>query len=325
MSTFRYDVAISFLSTDERLASSLAEALAGRATVFIYTERQRELAGTDGLEEFSKAFGRDSRVCVVFYREGWGETQWTRVEAAAIKERGLRTGWDFLLAISLDGGAPIWLPRSQLWLQWERFGLSAAVAVVERKITEGGGILHDPTPVERAAQLAAAGTRQAEIQRRLQSTEGVALAKRALTELFEHLDSQIKAITQFAPKLRLTFGKRPDGRVAAVSSPGFSVTLVWSQQFGSTLQYSSLVIRQIAGPYYLDGSAQRKLTVLDETAWCFTLDADGQPAWQSDDTSHSHGLLSSKQLAERHLHLVIGHADDEPPFEDDGVDAFWQT
>lgn len=55
----RYDVAISFLAEDERVAMSLATALKKHWTVFIYTERQKELAGTDGVEAFSRVFKED--------------------------------------------------------------------------------------------------------------------------------------------------------------------------------------------------------------------------------------------------------------------------
>ena len=68
-----YDVAFSFLSQDEPLANDLASQLQGRAEVFIYSERQKEAAGTDGMDFYSTIFGAAAKVCVVLYRQRWGE------------------------------------------------------------------------------------------------------------------------------------------------------------------------------------------------------------------------------------------------------------
>jgi hypothetical protein len=49
MEDLRYDVAISFLSQDEPLAQSLYEELSKNLLVFVYSKKQEQLAGTDGL------------------------------------------------------------------------------------------------------------------------------------------------------------------------------------------------------------------------------------------------------------------------------------
>ena len=76
----RYDVAISFLSRDEPLAVKLHNELREYLQVFVYSKRQEELAGTDGLESFRKTFLSDSKLVVVLYRNGWGKTRWTAIE-----------------------------------------------------------------------------------------------------------------------------------------------------------------------------------------------------------------------------------------------------
>src|SRR5258705_1602907 len=59
---FKYEVAFSFLQDDEQLASQIADRIRDRVSValFIYSERQNELAGTDGVERFSCIFGEES-------------------------------------------------------------------------------------------------------------------------------------------------------------------------------------------------------------------------------------------------------------------------
>jgi hypothetical protein len=86
---FEYDVAFSFNALDEGVATQLNDLLSPRLKTFIYSERQREIAGTDGQESFSKVYGKTSRLVVVLFRPEWGETPWTRIERDAIKNRSL--------------------------------------------------------------------------------------------------------------------------------------------------------------------------------------------------------------------------------------------
>ena len=44
-----FDVAFSFLARDEELALELARSVQGSAGAFVYSERQKDLAGTDGV------------------------------------------------------------------------------------------------------------------------------------------------------------------------------------------------------------------------------------------------------------------------------------
>src|SRR3989338_10822806 len=99
MKDYKYDVAISFLSESEQIARELHQRLSPNFRVFAYFNRQEALAGTDGLESFRLAFYEQSRLVVVLYKSGWGETPWTRVEEAAIKDRCLKMGWNGLLFI----------------------------------------------------------------------------------------------------------------------------------------------------------------------------------------------------------------------------------
>ena len=83
----QHDIAISFLSKDETLACKLAEELEREFSVFVFSKEQEKLAGTDGLETLRSAFRDESRLNVVLYRDGWGESPWTRLEQTAITDR----------------------------------------------------------------------------------------------------------------------------------------------------------------------------------------------------------------------------------------------
>jgi hypothetical protein len=128
---FKYEVAFSFLQDDEQLALEIADRIRDRVTVsfFIYSERQNELAGTDGVEKFSRIFGKEARVVVILYREGWGQTKWTRVEETAIRTRGFNEGHEFALLVKLDStNPPIWLPPTRLYLGFERYRIDGVAS-----------------------------------------------------------------------------------------------------------------------------------------------------------------------------------------------------
>jgi hypothetical protein len=95
-----YDVAISFLLSDEPIAKELYSRLEG-LNVFFFPRNQEELAGTDGLESMCSPF-INSRVTVVLFRDRWGNTPWTGVEAQAIKDHCLQTPFRALLFVQLE-------------------------------------------------------------------------------------------------------------------------------------------------------------------------------------------------------------------------------
>src|SRR3990167_7183007 len=118
MTDFKYDVAFSFLAEDEELAQRLADIVNEQYEVFLYSERQKELAGKDGEQEFNAVFSKQARMVGVFYRGQWGKTAWTRIEETAIKGRTFDAGYDFTLFIPLDDpkSVPPWLPKNRLYL-----------------------------------------------------------------------------------------------------------------------------------------------------------------------------------------------------------------
>lgn len=81
-----FDVAISFLVADEKIASTIKSKLAG-LNVFFYPHNQEELIGTNGLESMRAPF-LSARVNVVLCRERYGTTHglawnWRQFKIAA--------------------------------------------------------------------------------------------------------------------------------------------------------------------------------------------------------------------------------------------------
>jgi hypothetical protein len=125
MEHFTYDVAFSFLSQDEALAIEISDLLQGRFATFVYSERQKDLAGADGEEKFSSVFLSESRIVAILFRSGWGETKWTRIEQTAIRRRGGGRGsqrWRRMRSATASS-AKTWTPAFLL-LSWMLFSTS---------------------------------------------------------------------------------------------------------------------------------------------------------------------------------------------------------
>jgi hypothetical protein len=151
-----YDVAISFLSGDEPLALKLQEQLSESLSVFFYSKKQEQLAGTDGLESFRKAFFSESRLVVVLYRDGWGKTPWTAVEELAIKDRVFSGGWKHLLFVMLDKQStyPAWLPETHVRLDYSRFA-NELVGAIRLRALDVGSELKRETALVKAQRMEA--------------------------------------------------------------------------------------------------------------------------------------------------------------------------
>jgi len=199
---FKYDIAFSFLARDEDLVVSLADRLRDRFIVFVFTERQKELAGRDGEDLLSRVFGVESRVVVVMHRSDWGNSPWTRVEKDAIKNRAFDDatgGYDFTLFVPLDGPAslPPWLPKTQIWLDFHRHGVEGAAVIVAAKAQTAGAIARMETAVERAQRYERLANHNRERSNFLRSPEGTQAARREVLLLQEHL---LRIAKQIVPR-----------------------------------------------------------------------------------------------------------------------------
>src|ERR1043165_202246 len=193
---FKYDVAFSFLAQDETIAQQLNDLIQAHMCTFIYSERQKELAGKDGEEVFGRVFGREARFIAIFYRNGWGETPWTRVEKVAIQNRTLEEGHDFILCIPLDKPptAPKWLPKNRIWIGLDRWGMEGAAAIIEARVQELGGTPVEESVGDRAARLARARQRAKEREAFASTEKGSQAAQRESKALYAEIDKHVKEI-----------------------------------------------------------------------------------------------------------------------------------
>src|SRR5262249_36247929 len=149
-----YDVAISFLVADEKIASAIKTRLAC-LNVFFYPHNQEELIGTNGLESMRAPF-LSARVNVLLYRERYGKTPWTGVELKAIQDSCLQTGFQSLLFVQLEkkDGTPDWLPNTHIRHVLGDFTpLHQLVGALKHKVQELGGVIHRPDAMSEAARV----------------------------------------------------------------------------------------------------------------------------------------------------------------------------
>lgn len=196
MSTDQYDfdVAFSYLAEDESLATQLNDLLQDRLRTFLYSKRQEEIAGRDGEKSFNAVFGEKSRLVVVLYRAGWGETPWTRIEETAIRNRAYDHGYGFVIFVPLDesSSVPKWLPRTQLWVGLKRWGMEGAAAAIEARVQELGGEPHDETVLDRAARLERSLNFSAHRKQFLNSEAGVGAANAEFESLRARLRDSLR-------------------------------------------------------------------------------------------------------------------------------------
>ncbi len=207
---FKYEVAFSFLQQDEAIAYDINDRIQDRLSTFIYSKKQEELGGTDGEKKFNNVFYSESRIVVVLYRDKWGETSWTRIEELAIKNRAFDKGWDFLLLLNLENKStlPSWIPKSYIWLNFQRYKVEGAIAVIEHKVLEIGGQTRHETIAERAERLKRKRIAEKERGTFLNSQESVTAANEEMISLINKFKKASQYIKDPSTNLILSSSER---------------------------------------------------------------------------------------------------------------------
>ncbi len=240
MQRYKYDVAFSFLAQDEVLATQLNDLLQDRVQTFLYSKKQGEIAGTDGEKSFNQVFGEQSRLVVVLYRDGWGETPWTRIEETSIRNRAYEEGYDFVIFIPLGDTPtpPKWLPKTQLWVGLKRWGVTGAASVIEARIQELGGEPHQETVEARAARLERSLKFAEKRKQFLGSEIGVAAASKEFEALQNEIERSIVSIKNTAASLPLKTKKTQHQLIILGLNVGLSVN--WRCYYANSLDGSRL-------------------------------------------------------------------------------------
>lgn len=238
---FDYEVAFSFLQQDENLAFEISDLINDRFSTFIYSEHQKELAGSDGEKTFNEVFGDKARIVIVLYRDDWGKTKWTRIEETAIRNRGHEEGYDFTLFVQIDPTAkmPKWLPKTRIYFNFDRWGLNGLAPVVEQKVQESGGQSRAETLEDQAAIIKRAILREQKRKQYLNSPEAYSDAQTEFNKLYQMLEEKTKALED--PSISLYFGydKHPTKNFV-VRCENYSAHFSWVKAYSNSLNDSAL-------------------------------------------------------------------------------------
>lgn len=291
---YEYDVAFSFLSGDEPVATQLNDLLQDRLSTFLYSKRQGEIAGTDGEKNFNSVFGEKSRLVVVLYRVGWGETPWTRIEETAIRNRAYDEGYGFVIFIPLDDSpsVPKWLPRTQLWVGLKRWGPEGAAPVIEARVQELGGEPHEETVLDRAARLERSFQFAANRKQFLNSDVGVRAANADFDSLHIAIEQLATEVSATASSISLRV--KTASRQIVILGLGLGLSVDWVYHYGNSLDDAKLNVVLWNGhppfpgvSFYEQPKKGRTITFI------FDLLAEGHSCWVSDGKTYSTTDLAS--------------------------------
>jgi hypothetical protein len=292
---YKHDVAFSLLDRDEPLARQLSKLLEP-ADTFLYSERQREIVSTDGVDKFSSVFRQDARTVAVLHRAGWGKTPWTRVEETAIRERFHQEGADFLTIVKLDDSAPpIWIPTTRVWGGFSRLKAEGVAGVLLERLRHAGSNLRTETAQELAERVAREQIAERERIEFLGSSEGV----KAATESAHATIAKLREIGA-------AIGAAVTGEQEVINlyREGFSVSASWQNPYINTLNDSALHVKEWVGRPDIGGRFIHHTEPQELSHWRYTFDrptAD-DVGWRE---PKSQRIYSPDQLADFAAKLLL--------------------
>lgn len=300
---YKYDVALSFLEEDESLAVQIDDLLKDRLSTFIYSNRQKEVAGTDGEKTFNEVFGSQSRIVVVFYRENWGKTPWTRIEETAIRNRAYNEGYDFVLFIPMEASqkVPQWLPKTQIWIGLDRWGNNGAASVIESRVQASGGTPKEENALEFAKRKKRDLERIRDRKAFLESENGVQAAFKEIGNLFSEIQKLCETISNTGWKFEIY--KPKSANSIFIYSCEVTLSLGWFCKWSNTLDDAGLYIKTWKGRVGWPNIFHfHKPVMLEEFIYSFDTHDTVSYGWEKMDSSEP--ILSSKQIAEFSIKLL---------------------
>jgi hypothetical protein len=304
----KHDVALSFLSSDLKIAQKFNRFLRKSLNVFFYPHQQDTLAGPDAMEGMRVAFRRDSRVNVILYGKRWGNTPWTNFEQQAIQDRCMNAdGWKRLVVISLeeDGSGPAWVPSSFIVYNLAAFGVEQAIGAIVARVLDAGGTVVPMTPI-RQAELHNEEENYQAARREFMSFGGdrMQVAKDALfAEIRRHSDEILRR--ELISDFRI--GVAPNS--LGLGTNRVTMLLALSPFFGAP-ERVVLMVRTAEGYDILPGERPGMLyeqpKPLGRTKYKPDIDQEGEVIWTLGNTSYSSAEMAATVMGQ-FMDLVRQH------------------
>ncbi|MFZ1685556.1 MAG: hypothetical protein WAU88_15675 [Candidatus Zixiibacteriota bacterium] len=299
----QFDIAFSFLAKDEGVALAISNSFAGSLSAFIYSEKQTDLIGTDGEERLNRVFGKQARMVVVLYRDGWGKTPWTRIEETAIRNRMYEEGYEFAIFLLLESNAsiPQWVPKNKIWGNYSKYGPSGVAASIENRFAELGGMSRLESPSERAARIAKTLQMKRSREEFLKSAPAVECANGE----FDRFVSKIKALADQVSNRATDFSIRVEDKF-----PEFNfrlgkrhLSVYWGQAYINTLDDSELCIDLLEVQGYRRSLPGPEVRSLKKLRLVFTTNDSDEYGWR--DKGDEASFFASDGLAEISINMLL--------------------
>jgi len=188
-------------------------------------------------------FLEESRLNVVVYRERWGNTQWTGVEAAAIRDSCLNSEFRnvFFFMVEPKDKKPKWLPDTPVRFNYGEFTLEQAIGAIKARVQERGGEFEQLTPLKKAEQLRAEEGYQ-RAKSRMNSDEGIQLIQEQVDILIRRVESQVGELKSHGHAGLECEACPPECVVLRYQKVGMIIR--WKQRWTNTLEDSGLILEE---------------------------------------------------------------------------------
>jgi hypothetical protein len=275
---YTFDIAISLLGSDLGLARKIKTALQGYK-VFLYTDEQERMGGTNGEVEFNKIFEEESKLVVILHRNNWGvdPKSFSSIEKTAIQNRASKQVYDdFCLLVSLEQSEkaeiPPFFPKRVIYYDYLYYGFDSLIAVIKNTFVRIGG---EAKGIETAADIAKSIKRDSEhLQKKKElrfSTHGVELGIKEAEDLFTRLEKLAESIKGSVPN---TF-KRLNNDQISIYSSGYQINVSWWHHFKNDLDGNELLVTFRKRKNYFGSDLQ----VSKEMKFHFDFDYVMNPCW----------------------------------------------
>ena len=199
-------------------------------------------------------FRSNSRLNVIMYRERWGNTPWTAVEAEAIKGSCLATAYRtlFIFVVERPEKFPRWIPDTHVRFNYGDFSIDEAVGAIKARVKELSGSHQPPTPELHAEMLRAQVELQLE-KSSLRTSEGIKTVFSKVRELFDQIETHCERIND-QQNMEIIHGRHlKEGetiQTCNMSDGRVGLSVFWRQRSNS-LDDALLTIREVTGNLFL--------------------------------------------------------------------------
>jgi hypothetical protein len=307
-----YDVAISFLVSDEKTASAIKSGLAG-LKVFFYPHNQEDLVGTNGIESMREPFIA-SRVNVILFRERYGKTPWTGVELSAIQDSCLKTRYQSLVFAQLDkeDQKPAWLPDTHIRCVLGDFTVDQLVGAIKLRVQERGGLVIKPSALESAKRLRADELLRQDEKKFFRDHPFIQETGRKVVEdLMKELTGQAERISEEAG-LKCAYGYEPyhSGFRAVLRYGWVTLEVWWKQAYSNVMEDVALECVEYNGLVWLERERmfhRVEPKKLEQKNYFAALDASRELRWL--DKTKPEQLLSNGEMVEKLIEQFLSLVD----------------